>query len=851
MEMKTGVRVALVVSIALLMSLPVMPGRSVHPTSNPAPTTFSPSVLPPPMPHLKWINESGILSSFPSPRSFYGFACDTTDRFRGTCLLTSGARSDGLVLLSDTWIWNGSAWLNLTASGSSTANPYGKSWVNDLAWDPTHHKFVEFGALLPGFHFTNTYATFNITGDSAPFSGSLSTVGGNWSANLSVGSALGTSTLWGNGLAWDKTDGYVISFGGCLKPGGSAPSRVINYTYKFDGSVWTNISSTAGATWAPVEDMGWTNSTKGVYFFGGYDDITIPNFESNAVYLFSNGTWSHVTTTGTPPTPRDSMAFAPITNRWLVLFGGYNSSSSNGGAYDDTWIFDTATSSWTNRTATVPVHPSGRWGELAAMPAFGAPKHRSGTWNSTPYSGAYGQAPSAHLLWLFGGFGHNDPITLGSSFNDFWALTIDLPTQQPAPHVISSVTCGPGLVVNTTCTTPTYNVPAGSSLLFTVTTGSASNGRPLAPPRYGNTTINTTAGETVDNTTGRVSGGWYCGLPRYSYGTQAWFIQDAIPMVGETATFSSVINPTGSAGYVHYVASVSVVTRSHLSSYGPCSHFYSLDGVGSVFDSPTNLSKNTTTLTITNPGGYAWAHPNNSSLYPDGLSFFAGIAVPLADEMDCRHPIIWPPAHPVLEGACGAVAGVSEFMVAYTNSTNSLFFSDLKGNESLFGLMLILTPFVNAPVIAPTNIVYHNLTGNVTFNLSITNPAGITLTNDTLFLKLTACGPTWGTISSIGVTALYFDPGIHVTDPNESICAAVQAWNGTVGSALSNKVVFSAGLNGTIAGPCIGIGCPTPPPPPGSQWDGLWIIAIICSSVFAGGNLLLKGQRKRAPRKYG
>jgi hypothetical protein len=85
----------------------------------------------------------------------------------------------------------------------------------------------------------------------------------------------------------------------------------------------------------------------------------------NDTWTFDGTTWTHVTTSVTPP-GRSTATMATLGTK-VVLFGGYNIGSDGGvQTLGDTWLFDGAT--WSNVNA--PASPPARW--LAGMAGLGS-----------------------------------------------------------------------------------------------------------------------------------------------------------------------------------------------------------------------------------------------------------------------------------------------------------------------------------------------------------------------------------------------------------------------------------------------------------------------------------------------
>lgn len=190
-----------------------------------------------------------------------------------------------------------------------------------------------------------------------PVSWTWSFVHDNWT-NLTSAVGAGPSPRWGEGLAYDPTDGYVLLFGGCLD---LACTLVSNQTWEYAHDAWTNLTGHQ-ATPPPARGrtmMSYDASDGYVFLFGGTGagDVLL-----NDEWGFSGGHWSKVGNASSPiPTPRfgASMSYDPATDS-VLLFGG---GGSSGASLGDTWSYRAG--NWTNLTGTEPTAPGSR--RLAPM----------------------------------------------------------------------------------------------------------------------------------------------------------------------------------------------------------------------------------------------------------------------------------------------------------------------------------------------------------------------------------------------------------------------------------------------------------------------------------------------------
>ncbi len=201
-----------------------------------------------------------------------------------------------------------------------------------------------------------------VNADGVPMPWTWSFVHNNWT-NLSSAIGTGPSARWGEGLAYDPADGYVLLFGGCLN---GACSEVSNQTWAYAHDTWTNLTSDQ-STPPPARGrtmMTYDASDGYVFLFGG---TGVGQTELNDEWGFTGGDWFKVGNLSSPaPSPRfgSSMTYDPGTSS-VILFGGTTGSDSPLG---DTWSYHAG--NWTNLTGTFPASPSPR--RLAPMTFDGA-----------------------------------------------------------------------------------------------------------------------------------------------------------------------------------------------------------------------------------------------------------------------------------------------------------------------------------------------------------------------------------------------------------------------------------------------------------------------------------------------
>ncbi len=328
----------------------------------------------------------------------------------------------------------------------------------------------------------------------------------------------------------------------------------------------------------------------------------------------------------------------------------------------------------------------------------------------------------------------------------------------------------------------------------------------------------------------------------------AWIITN------ETAdpTDHITINDTGGGQIaVQMYAAAIVLNGGSQSSFGTCNGYQPVVHPGTAgqcgCEGPVWLKVNNTTSTTID--FLAGGQPENSGACP-----FETLVAPIGFTF--------------VYNGCNA-AGTNTYFAGYAFGTLSNGTMEFRGdysasgdsstngnlfNVSSIGFTVTILGLSPPTGLAVHNVLFHNATSNDTFNLTWTLPAS-TVTNVTLYLNRTVCGKvapppsTWAFALSLGNVTSYADLGLPVATAGTTVCATVQAWDSGTNSTFSNEVLFNATANGSAVGPCVGPSCPKPPL---NFWDGLWIVAIVCSVTFVSGLLLTtagkEGRHRRSRR---
>lgn len=321
--------------------------------------------------------------------------------------------------INDTWNFVGGNWTNVT--GTLTGTPPAR-WASGMAYDSGSGSVVLFGGG------SSASASADLFGDTWSLSGSR------WSAITSNPPA----SRYGESLAYDAADGYVLLFGGELLDG-----SYVNDTWVYSGGNWTQLFPHSAPSPRVHASMVYDAADDYILLFGGdqYDVSCACYLVQGDTWKFSGGQWTDLNgnlTTAPPPRTLSMMGY-DVADREVVLFGGIGAATAANPrniVLNDTWSFSGG--QWTNLTSRLSVSPP------------------SGFDASMAYDAADG------YLIMFGGAGANTYSGLSAST---WTFSGNLWTNVSAQLSLSP----PGRYE----AAMTYDGAAGYVLLFGGSTASA------------------------------------------------------------------------------------------------------------------------------------------------------------------------------------------------------------------------------------------------------------------------------------------------------------------------------------------------------------------------------------------
>ncbi len=164
--------------------------------------------------------------------------------------------------------------------------------------------------------------------------------GGNWTQ---LHPRTSPPTLLDAGMVYDAADGYVVLFGGAGAT--KVNYEVSNYTWKFNGGEWTNITSIPSPPQCNRPNMAYDAADGYVVLFSGWNPNVVTPVNNTTEFIggdlrdtwkFSGGRWTNITP-AIEPEARDSAFMAyDAHDGYVVMFGGED---TNFTPLNDTWEF--------------------------------------------------------------------------------------------------------------------------------------------------------------------------------------------------------------------------------------------------------------------------------------------------------------------------------------------------------------------------------------------------------------------------------------------------------------------------------------------------------------------------------
>ncbi len=232
----------------------------------------------------------------PSPRFSASAAYDGAT---GDTVLFGGetfANGD-FTFLSDTWIWKGRHWTQVTPAHSPSARASAQ-----MAYDPLHRQVVLFGGMA-GDRLTDTWL-WN---------------GSDWTQAAPAHSPVGTIE---EGMTFFSGTRTVLMYSS-----GDQMVNMGNHVYSWDGSDWTDLPFSGGPPLSAFQGGLSADPVRGVVVLLAFDynQAALQHWE------FDGTTWTH-RDVSTPPTRSLVQTLTDERDHTIVLFGGTG--------VNDTWTWD-------------------------------------------------------------------------------------------------------------------------------------------------------------------------------------------------------------------------------------------------------------------------------------------------------------------------------------------------------------------------------------------------------------------------------------------------------------------------------------------------------------------------------
>jgi MYXO-CTERM domain-containing protein len=351
----------------------------------------------------------------------------------------------------ETWEWSLATgkWTNRTGTGSAPNARSGAAMV----FDSLRGKFVLFGGRAgSGSNFEDTWEWDPATGG--------------WTNVSAAGSY--PSARSQHGMVYEKSTGKILLFGGGrsdpYSSDGSGVSVSLGDTWEYDPVAYKWTLQTVASAPSVRHDFGmvWDSSRNKAMLFAGLqtDIASAPGVPKQDTWEWdpATATWTERTAAGSKPSQRygHAMAFDGSRNK-AVVFGGWD--ISTGGTLNDLWDWEPTTGAWTRRlTGSESGVPSARMYASMISDDVGLRLEivaGAAVYNAYGSGGTYGSGGSV-------GFPPGVPVGVGygtTGSREVWELNPATPTftDRTAPLDVPSARYSQAMA---------YNPATGKTYLF-------------------------------------------------------------------------------------------------------------------------------------------------------------------------------------------------------------------------------------------------------------------------------------------------------------------------------------------------------------------------------------------------
>lgn len=281
---------------------------------------------------VSWTSTSGTSAPTQYAGLAYDDATQTAVMFGGTTgTSTTGDDSSttfSLATVSDTWLWNGTAWSQANPATSPSAR-FGSS----AAYDAASGQLLLFGGGNESISIdsdSNVSTSFSVQSDTWSWSGST------WSQLHPASSPPGRVAA---AAAYDPAHKQIVLFGGV-----DSGTSSLGDTWVWNGTTWTQLHPATSPPARSDASLAYDATTKRLILFGGLDSDQVPLGDT---WAWDGTNWTQLSPAQSPSARADhAMASDPAVGG-VVLYGGVDVDSDS---LSDTWLWNG--SGWTALSAT-------------------------------------------------------------------------------------------------------------------------------------------------------------------------------------------------------------------------------------------------------------------------------------------------------------------------------------------------------------------------------------------------------------------------------------------------------------------------------------------------------------------
>ena len=274
--------------------------------------------------HVTWTHTD---IAYPEPSIFSSMAFDQA---HSEMVLVTGMGGGA----GDTWTWDGTKW-----TFYDTAAVIGNRYVSAMAYDEARGQVIMFGGYSSA-----------VDNDTWAWDGSA------WN-KLSPANSPPARTS--HTMVYDRAHQQIVMFGG--NGTSSINQGLLNDTWLWDGTNWTQASPTTSPSARTEQSMAWDDAHQCVLMFGGITGGPSFNIGSSETWTWDGSNWTLASPSfSPPPISQAPMVYDPNSTQ-VVLFSGW----LNGyGFVTGPWTWDG--SNWTQWSNPSNVAPPGSFANGAA-----------------------------------------------------------------------------------------------------------------------------------------------------------------------------------------------------------------------------------------------------------------------------------------------------------------------------------------------------------------------------------------------------------------------------------------------------------------------------------------------------